>query len=150
MMLVVLLDSGPLGMVTNPKGGGTNERCKQWLSQLLQNRAHVIIPEIVDYEIRRELLRGDKTNGLRRLDSLIQALNYEPITGDVMRTAARFWADARKSGKATASDLALDCDMILAAHAEVVRRRGRDPIIATTNVRHLSLFASTDHWSKIS
>jgi hypothetical protein len=57
MSLIVLLDAGPLGMITNPKSSPENEACKNWLASLAYNSVEVVIPEIADYEVRRELLR---------------------------------------------------------------------------------------------
>jgi len=56
MSLTVLLDAGPLGMVTNPKSSSETEECKDWLASLVFKGVEVVIPEIVDYEVRRELL----------------------------------------------------------------------------------------------
>jgi hypothetical protein len=39
--------------------------------------------------------------------------------------------------------------MILAAQAKVIERTGDHSIIATTNVRHLSLFADARRWQDI-
>ena len=35
MSLIVLLDAGPLGMITNPKSSPENEACKDWLANLV-------------------------------------------------------------------------------------------------------------------
>src|ERR1017187_4997724 len=37
MSLIVLLDAGPLGMITNPKSSPENEACKNWLASLAPN-----------------------------------------------------------------------------------------------------------------
>ena len=66
-----------------------------------------------------------------------------------MLKAAEFWAKARKQGKPTADKKALDGDMILAAQAYVLAQRGFEVVIATTNVKHLSLFADAQQWDKI-
>lgn len=58
-----------------------------------------------------------------------------------MLWAAEFWATARKKGKKSADDASLDADMILAAQAEALGGEDGRPVIATTNVRHLELFA---------
>jgi hypothetical protein len=58
MSLIVLLDAGPLGMITNPKTSVENETCKDWLAKIASTAAKVMIPEIADYEVRRELLRA--------------------------------------------------------------------------------------------
>jgi len=56
----------------------------------------VVIPEIADYEVRRELLRAERTKGLARLDGLKGVLAFVPITTPAMLLAAEFWAAARK------------------------------------------------------
>lgn len=120
MSLIVLLDAGPLGMITNPKSSPENEACKNWLASLAYNGTEVVIPEIADYEVRRELLRAGKDRGLGRLDALKGMLRYAPITTPVMLRAAEFWATARKMGRQSADDAALDADMILVAQARAL------------------------------
>jgi predicted nucleic acid-binding protein len=149
MSLIVLLDAGPLGMITNPKSSPQNEACKDWLASLAYNGIEVVIPEIADYEVRRELLRARKERGLDRLDALKGMLGYAAITTSVMLKAAEFWATARKMGRQSADDASLDADMILAAQAGALVHDGNDTVIATTNARHLALFASARIWREI-
>ena len=149
MSRIILLDAGPLGMITNPKSSPLNEDCKNWLAALVYTGAEIVIPEIVDYEVRRELIRAGKHEGLARLDALKGILRYSPITTRVMLQAAEFWATARNAGRQSADDTSLDADVILAAQAGTLVRRGEETIIATTNVRHLSLFATAQLWSEI-
>jgi predicted nucleic acid-binding protein len=145
--LIVLLDASPLGMITNPKSSPENEACKNWLASIVSKGIEVIVPEIADYEVRRELLRAGKDQGLRRLDALRGMLSYAPITTPVMLRAAEFWATARRMGRQSADDSSLDADMILAAQAGELNRN--EAVIATTNVRHLGLFSKASRWSDI-
>lgn len=108
-----------------------------------------MIPEIADYEVRRELIRSGKERGLGRLDALKGMLGYAPITTSVMLKAAEFWATARKMGRQSADDASLDADMILVAQTDALVREGDETVIATTNVRHLELFASARIWREI-
>jgi hypothetical protein len=149
MSLIVLLDAGPLGMITNPKSSPENEACKNWLASLAYNGIEIVIPEIADYEVRRELLRAGKQRGIGRLNALKGMLGYAPITTPVMLKAAEFWASARKMGRQSADDASLDADMILAAQAGAPVRAGDQTVIATTNVRHLALFASARLWREV-
>ena len=139
-----------LELITNPRISPENEVCRSWLASLAFNGAEVVIPEIADYEVRRELLRAGKERGLGRLDALKGMLGYAPITTPVMLKAAEFWAAARKMGRQSADDASLDADMILVAQARVLGRDGDETVIATTNVRHLALFASAHMWREIS
>ena len=149
MSMIVLLDAGPLGMITNPKSSSENEACKNWLAGLVYRGVEVVIPEIADYEVRRELLRAGKDRGLVRLDALKAMLGYAPITTAVMLRAAEFWATARRMGRQSADDASLDADMILAAQAGALVRDGDETVIATTNIRHLVLFSSARIWREI-
>ena len=148
MSQIVLLDSGPLGLVTNPSGSKEALQCGSWFQQMVASGAIVIVPEIADYEIRRELLRARKTQGIQRLNAFIAKTEYLAITTNAMRQAAKYWADARQQGRPTADDKALDGDVILAAQAATLNQT--DVIIATTNVKHLSLFTEAMLWSDIS
>jgi len=48
---VVLLDTGPLGLVTNPRRSPQSVACAQWLQALVTRGIRVIVPEIADYEV---------------------------------------------------------------------------------------------------
>jgi predicted nucleic acid-binding protein len=109
----------------------------------------VAVPEIADYEIRRELLRADRPKGIARLDALAEQVGYLPVTTPVMRLAAELWARVRKAGKPTAKDAALDADVILAATAWLAAQDGLEVIVATDNVRHLGRFVTASLWEAI-
>ncbi len=143
----VLLDAGPLGLVTNPRRSRQSVACAQWLQALVGHGSRVLVPEIADYEVRRELLRANKARGLARLDALAGLLEYLPLTTAAMRQAAVFWAQARQQGRPTADDKALDGDVILAAQA--ITLGATDVVIATTNVGHLSRFVPAALWPDI-
>ena len=140
----ILLDAGPLGMISHPRA---SVEIKDWLAQVLDAGITVYIPEIADYEVRRELLRAGRVKGLRRLDLFRLSLKFLPITTDAMLKAAEFWADARKYGRPTASDHSLDADMILAAQATVCAIQ--PVVIATTNPRHLARYVPAEKWEHI-
>jgi hypothetical protein len=76
-------------------------------------------------------------------------LGYASITTPVMLKAAEFWATARKMGRQSADDASLDADMILVAQAAALIHNRDETVIATTNVRHLALFASARLWREI-
>ncbi len=107
----------------------------------------MLVPEITDYEVRRELLRAGRTKGVRRLDELKATLGFVPITSEAMLQAAAFWAEARRSGRPTARDESLDADVILAAQAATLT--GKKVVIASSNPRHLARFVPADDWHNI-
>ncbi len=147
--MIILLDSGPLGKLTNPKVSPVTLECRLWVESLLSKRYKVIIPEIIDYEVRRELLRADKLAGIRRLNEFKTTLEYLPLTTEMMLTAAQFWAEARQAGIPTADSKALDGDVILAAQAKFCEAAGVVVVVATTNVGHLSRFVDAREWQDI-
>jgi len=149
MIRMILLDSGPLGMVTNPKAKGIPFDCQQWLKSLLVRGEKVVIPEIADYEVRRELLRAGLLRSLHRLDTLKQTLDYIPIQTETMLLAAHLWAKVRQDGRPTADAKALDGDVILAAQARLLYDRTTEVIVATTNTVHLSRFIVAMNWQAI-
>jgi predicted nucleic acid-binding protein len=149
MSKVILLDSGPVGLITNPKATPLALQCQKWFLTLSQRGYEVILPEIIDYEIRRELLRANKLSGIRKLDQLKSEIIYLPLTTEVMLKSAELWAETRKKGKATADNKALDGDVILASQAILVANYGHEVIVATSNKRHLSLFVDAREWQEI-
>ncbi len=144
---VVVLDAGPLGLVTNPRLSPQSFACAQWLTSLLKAEVRVVVPEIADYELRRELLRANKTKGIAKLDALNSLLEYMPLTTAAMRQAAFFWAEARRQGRPTASSTAIDADVILAGQA--VTLGAENVVVATTNVGHLAQFVDAQLWPDI-
>lgn len=133
----IVLDTGILGQVVHPR---RYTEVREWLANVVI--AHeVLVSEICDYELRRELLRLGARRSLSHLDELSRELGYLPVTTATWRSAARLWAMARRAGKPTASPDSLDGDVLLAAQARSV-----DATIVTTNVRHFELFATAVGW----
>ncbi len=138
----IILDTGPLGMIAHPR---PNKDIAAWFQQVLEAGNTVIIPEIADYELRRNLLVEELDESIRRLDELKKVLTYLPLTTQVMLRAAELWAFARKRGQLSADPKELNGDVILAAQAEQA-----EAIIATNNIGHLSLFVEAKNWKEIS
>lgn len=148
MSAVVILDSGPAGLLARRKGIPVVDMCRQWQKDLLTQGVRMILPEIVDYEVRRELARLSAMASLARLDRMAVTLEYLPITTEAMRLAATLWGQSRQQGHPTADPKELDGDVILAAQALVLG--AADTVVATTNVGHLSRFITAKQWQDIS
>ena len=99
-------------MLVHPSEAGEPRECKAWLKQIVLRGASVHIPEIADYELRRELLRMKSDESVKRLDQLKTRLIYVPITTAAMLKAAEYWATTRGAGRPTADEKALDGDVI--------------------------------------
>jgi predicted nucleic acid-binding protein len=109
----------------------------------------VRVPEICDYELRRELIRIRSQKSLDRLDELREQAGFLPINPEAMKKAAEYWAAARNGGYSTSDPKALDGDVILAGQAFVLGQEQHQVVVATTNVGHLSRFISAQAWAEI-
>lgn len=147
MASVLVLDTGPAGMIAHPR---PNKEFSLWLQNALAARSIVVLPEIVDYELRRnfklEIGRGKTSfqQALKRLDELREVFTFLPIDSQIMLTAAEFWAAARLQHRPTADPKELDGDAILAAQARQVKG-----VVITDNVGHLGLFVEAKTWQEI-
>lgn len=138
-----MLDSGPLGRLTHADYSRNREH-REWLASLLDRGVVIFLPEIADYEVRRNLLVENLTGSLANLDVLPSLINYVPLTTADMRKAAELWAKSRKTGRSVGDPRELNADVILAAQAI---RLGA--IVATDNVGHLGQFVEARPWSTI-
>lgn len=138
----IILDAGPLGRIAHPK---PNPQIAEWFKRIVVSGVEIIVPEIADYEVRRNLLLARLQPSVERLDELKQELTYLPLTTAQMLKASELWADSRKKGQPTCDPKELDCDVILAAQALSVV----NPIVATENIGHLARFIDARHWKDI-
>ena len=154
MARLILLDSGPLGLIVRAPSKRQVVRCITWLNTISANGATVVIPEIAHYEVRRELFRIRAVGSLRRLEYYLDpsgGLIHLTLSTDAMIKGAEFWALLRQSGIPTSSPDALDGDAILAGQAALAGQPGDTVTIATTNLAHLNRFPGIDAqiWDQI-
>lgn len=111
----------------------------------------LVIPEIADYEVRRELIRSGRAAAVERLDRLCAGLGYAGLSTEIMHDAASLWAEARNKGFPTAHDAALDGDVLLAAQARrlAAAAPAESVVVATTNAAHLERLVEAHHWADI-
>lgn len=108
------------------------------------------MPEICDYELRRELLLNRSSKAIANLDAFSRRAPVARVTPDVWHQAAGLWARLRQEGQPTADRHALDGDVILCATALLyARETGLEVVIATTNVGHLERMATAALWEEI-
>jgi predicted nucleic acid-binding protein len=108
--------------------------------------ATILVSEVADYEVRRELTRLIKAgqlpaSRLNRLDQLATLCTYLPVSTAMWRRAAELWADARAQGFVTAHAAALDADALIAAQAEAVQAT-----VVTNNPIHLGRWVPVRVW----
>jgi predicted nucleic acid-binding protein len=102
--MIVLLDTGVAGLLAHP---APKSEVESWLVGLIQRGRSVLLPEIVDYELRRELLRARLATSLHALNSLPElGCGYLPLGTAAMRAAAEFWAQLRQGGEKNKSNKA--------------------------------------------
>lgn len=109
----------------------------------------MFLPEIADYEVRRELLQARLPNSIAVLDTLQTELDYLTLNTSVMRRAAELWAEVRQAGRPTADRHALDGDVILAAQTLALGYAPDEVVVATTNIGHISRFVEARRWQDI-
>ncbi len=74
MTSLILLDTTPLGLLTQRRGVRRAELCRRWYASAVASGARILVPEIADYELRRELLRAGKSASVERLDAFNSAV----------------------------------------------------------------------------
>lgn len=145
----IFLDTGVLSLVTHPSGKATARDCARWLQAMSDAGHEIFVPEISDYELRRELTRARKLRSVARLDRLHSEVHYLPISTDAMRKAAEYSAFLRNSGQPGASDDDLDADMIICGQVSVCSSDLDDCVVVTNNARHFSALVNAMAWHEI-
>jgi hypothetical protein len=128
MSRVIILDTGPLGLLTNPRKTPETRVITRWALDMMTGGHRLVVPAIADYEVRRELERAGRSQGLAQLDAFnaVRADRYLALSDMALRLAARLWAQALTLGIPTT-----------------------DLVIATTNVGHLARFVPAALWANI-
>jgi hypothetical protein len=150
MTSIIVLDTGVLGAAVH-QNAAVRKPILEWIANHVANGNSFRIPEIADYELRRELIRNNFARSVTDLDGLKVGLGYIPLDTATMIEAAVLWAVARQTGQQTAHDHALDGDVILCAQTIRLQTAHRNDtvVVATTNIGHLSRFVSANEWQKI-
>jgi hypothetical protein len=151
MSRTIFLDTGPMGVLTNPKRPPETVAALGWAIALMSAGHRLMVPAMADYQVRRELERAGKTAGIATLDAWNGARpdRYLPLSDSALRLASRLWARARNAGTPTGDPKDLDCDVLIAAQTLDTSIAPADLVIATVNVGHLSLFVPADLWTNI-
>jgi predicted nucleic acid-binding protein len=138
--LRLLLDTAVLGEVCHPRKYGD---VRGWLARVVIPH-EILISEIADYELRRELSRIGSHHSLARLDELTRELSYVPMATSTWRAAAKLWATLRRGGIVTAAPTALDGDVLIAAQAI-----SEGATVVTPNVRHFEPIVPAFSWRAV-
>jgi len=149
--LIVFLDTGPLGLITNPKTSPETIAAAEWVYNMEAAGHRFLVPAIADYEVRRELVRAGKIRGVAMLNAFNSAEpdRFLSLSDPALLCAADLWARSRNSGVPTADPRELDGDVLIAAQALDAGYPSTDFVIATTNPGHIEQFAPCDLWTNI-
>jgi predicted nucleic acid-binding protein len=143
MALIIAIDSGPLGQLAHPDSDRYPE-LNRWFDLHQAAGTLFLIPEIADFEVRRNLILEQREHSLLRLDNLTNRARYFPLNTDAIRLAARYWAHARRTGWSVGDPNELNADVIIAAQATLAKA-----LIVTNNVGHLAQFVEALPWTEI-
>ena len=69
MSRVIIPDTGPLGLLTNPKKTPETRAITRWALDMMNAGHRLVVPAIADYEVQRELERAGRRQGLTQLDA---------------------------------------------------------------------------------
>ena len=153
--MIVFIDSGVLGLLTNPKKEGVPALCEDWLYSLLAKGIYVVSSDICDYEVRRSLLlesvKKNSFESLNNLDELRNVIDFLTLETTVIFNASQIWMETRQQGRNTGDDYGIDVDIIILAHWRLLKQQypSRYIVIATTNVKHFEEFSEALNWQDI-
>jgi hypothetical protein len=143
--VIVILDSGILDLLVTPIDEELPKdekmlmeiyQCTEWFYRLLSRGAYIIVSDICDYEVRRELIRI-RSKSVLELDKLRSLIEFQEITFATLEKAAELWAEARFISQPNKIKENIDIDCILTAQWYLLKEKypGRQVIIATKNIK---------------
>jgi len=145
MNRVAVIDSGLLGEIIKRHPSADVTR---WIEFMVENEIVLRIPEIIDYEIRRELILQDLKGNSEARKSLSKLNRYRqtnrliPLEPSITFTdACELWANLRFNSQPTADIKNIDVDVILVTQALSIKKDFDEIIIVTGNLSDLRRFS---------
>ncbi|MEG3436898.1 hypothetical protein V0288_07180 [Pannus brasiliensis CCIBt3594] len=147
--MIILLDSGVLGALSNPNESEINARLEQWLFNKIK-WGSLITSQVCKYEVKRSLLKI-QSKGINKLADLEELIDFIPIVDRDIEIACELWVKSITEGIQVAPERDINFDIILCAQWQRLQEEnpGRKVIIATTNLRHLRRFAEAELWENL-
>ena len=147
----IVLDATPLALAVHRVGLPEADDCRAWAERHRLAGTELIVPDIIAYEVRRELLRLGRATAAAELDGFVRrpGCSSLAVTEAALRRAAELWAAVRRQGRPTADRHALDVDVILAAQVLTAGWDLAEVVVATGNLKHLNLFVPAAEWATI-
>ena len=157
--MIVFLDTNILGLICNKNISFEEcQQCKKWFDTLFIRGVRLVTSDLCHYEVMRGLISssirsGKEAPGLKSLEILKTEgfLEFLPVATEAFGLAADFWARASTSGQTTRDEKDIDIDIIISAQYQLLKDEfpGQQVIVATTNLKHLSLFCNAANWRDI-
>lgn len=144
MNRVGLIDSGPLGDIIKPHPSADVVR---WVHFVKENKIALRVPEIIDYELRRELIlqglkgNSDSYKSIGNLNKYRRTKRFIPLEPSVTLTdACDIWANLRNNNQGTADIKNIDVDVILVTQALSMKKDFEEIIVITGNLSDIRRF----------
>jgi hypothetical protein len=157
--MIVFLDTNILGLICNKNISFDEcQQCKKWFDTLFLRGVRIVTSDLCHYEVMRGLIDssirsneaapGIKSLELLKVDGFLEFL---PVSTEALDLAANLWARAFTSGQTTRDEKDIDIDIIISAQYQLLRDEfpGQQVIMATTNLKHLSIFCDAANWRDI-
>ena len=150
--MIIILDTFPTSSVSKREGRKPtlSDHCHKWVDNCEYAGHTILVPAVSYYEALRELEQRQALSQMVRLKEFcLLPTRFMPLTTIHLEAAAKLWGDARRGGRPTSSNDALDADVIIAAQALSLGLTRSEYVVATTNVSHLSRYVPCDEWTNI-
>jgi hypothetical protein len=157
--MIVFLDTNILGLICNKNVSFDEcQQCKKWFDTLFLRGVRIVTSDLCHYEVMRGLISSsirsnEPAPGIKSLELLKTDgfLEFLPVSTEALNLAANLWARASTSGQTTRDEKDIDIDIIISAQYQLLKDEfpGQRVIMATTNLKHLSIFCDAANWRDI-
>jgi hypothetical protein len=156
--LIVFLDTNTLNFLCNPNNLSEAVECEKWFYTYYTRGVTFYSSDICDYEIRRGLIASSIRNrkiseGLSLLDDLRSDgyILFSPIANEVLNIASELWARSSANSQSNKDIKNIDVDIIISAQYQLLveGNPGQRVIVATTNIKDLSVYCEAANWQDI-
>lgn len=154
--MIILIDSGVLGILSNPNESATTIKCEEWLYNKIVKGCTILTSQICKYEVKRSLLlcqeqKPSQVSGIQKLAELENLIDFIDVKPPDIETACQLWVQSIVEGIQVAPMMDVNFDIIICAQFKrlELENPGREIVIATTNLRHLQRFVKADLWENL-
>jgi hypothetical protein len=156
--LIVFLDTNTLNFLCNPNNLSEAIECEKWFYTYYSRGVTFYSSDICDYEIRRGLIAssirdGKVSEGLSLLDDLRADgyILFSPIANETLNIASALWARSSVNSQSNKDVKNIDVDIIISAQYQLLVKEnpGQRVVVATTNIKDLSIYCEAANWQDI-